>query len=137
SLDDLVHAHREVSIPVNSYVDADDSEAEADGEAEARKADAKTMLLGEANWRFATPDNDIAIEKDAARLPLREVWDQWFADRPNAERDADGLELLRASGIARAGEDTIKGGDDDAPKWLRQAAVDAHGGLKPVTLKYA
>ena len=79
SLDGLIHKHRATPIIVEGY---DDQKEE--------------VLLGNVGWRFPSPDTDVAIEDDIARLPLREVWEKWWVERPKEQRDSDGLELLRA-----------------------------------------
>ena len=45
---------------------------------------------------FPYPDISKKPEAEAKRLPLREVWETWFQNRPKQTRDTDGLELLRA-----------------------------------------
>lgn len=139
SLDELVHAHREESIPIPSYDDDEEEEAEkveapgaddSSGE-DAEKSKQETVLLGQAQWRFPSPSVDMAIEKDLPRFPMREVWEQWFASRAKSLRDADGLELVRALWIASMNDD-----DSDTPKWLRQATAQATGQLKQPKLKY-
>ena len=37
----------------------------------------------------------ITTEEDRKKLPLLDVWEQWYADRPAKLKDADGFELLR------------------------------------------
>lgn len=49
------------------------------------------MLGNTNNWKFPGPDH---ITQNKNRLPLRELWETWWA-RPKELRDADGLELLR------------------------------------------
>ena len=51
-----------------------------------------------ASVSASNPDPNPAkpIKEDAARFPLRKVWEKWLAERPKALRDKDGLELLRA-----------------------------------------
>ena len=55
ALDDLIHAHRETSIEVQSW------------------GEKSHDLLGNAGWRFPSTDTDTPIEKDVDRLPLREL----------------------------------------------------------------
>jgi hypothetical protein len=81
SLDDFIHEHRQT--PVRSENDKD------------RNGD--TELLGDKKWWFCSVDRTKATAQEAAKgLPLRELWEQWFAGRPNTLRDKDGLEILRA-----------------------------------------
>lgn len=79
ALDDLVHEHSTAPITVGMW---DGSQREE--------------LLGNIKWGFPNPKPDITLEKDARRLPLKEVWETWLQERPKALRDSDGLELLRA-----------------------------------------
>ena len=76
-LDELVHQHRETPIVTNPR-------------------SKETELLGSINWGFPYPDWSKKPESEAKRLPLREVWEEWFEKRPPKPRDADGMELLRA-----------------------------------------
>ena len=74
SLDDLVHEHRETLVTV------------PDGESTRQE-----MLgnLADCLWHVR-PDNDLQ------RLPLREIWEQWWTSRDAKLCDPDGLEFLRA-----------------------------------------
>jgi len=74
----LIHEHREESITyttVHATVE---------------------QLLGSLQYGFPRPDLKLNLAEDAARLPLRELWEAWWHDRPAKLRDKDGLELLRA-----------------------------------------
>ncbi len=79
SLSATVHEHREAPVVQKNYAGLETSE-----------------LLGNIRWGFPVPDLGRPIEADAARLPLRDVWETWYASRPGSHRDADGLELIRA-----------------------------------------
>ena len=100
ALDKLVHAHRETPITVLNYLDKEEE-----------------VLLGNAEWRFPWPDSKLEVRQDIERLPLREVWEQWLDDRPDACRDEDGLELLRAIGILA---EAHAGSVADVERWLKQ-----------------
>lgn len=78
SLDDLIHQHAATPIVWKRG----DSEHEE--------------LLGNVRWSFPEPNYKEPIEQDVTRLPLREVWEVWWRERPSDLRDADGFELLRA-----------------------------------------
>lgn len=80
SLDALVHEHRETSIRYKAFSFSSEKEE----------------LLGNVQWGFPSPDWDKPREGQAAKLPLAEIWMQWFQDRGKKLRDADGLELVRA-----------------------------------------
>lgn len=53
-------------------------------------------LLGNLRWGFPMPRPDAVMEEDIKRLPLKDVWIDWWKNRPMEMRDKDGLELLRA-----------------------------------------
>ncbi|MBI5831248.1 MAG: DUF4132 domain-containing protein [Armatimonadetes bacterium] len=55
-----------------------------------------------------------AAERTADKLPLMDVWLDWYARRPAAMRDADGLELARAWWIAGLGAELAY---VDGPSW--------------------
>jgi hypothetical protein len=48
------------------------------------------------NAYFYEPDRSKPLDEATQLLPLREVWETWYANRPKTQRDPDGLELLRA-----------------------------------------
>jgi HEAT repeat protein len=85
ALDDVIHEHRETPAKVRLW---DESEREE--------------LLGNIQWGFPAPRPEIICGEDAARLPLREVWEEWWAVLPASVRDADGFHLLRAMRRLRA-----------------------------------
>jgi Family of unknown function (DUF5724)/Domain of unknown function (DUF4132)/HEAT repeats len=73
-LDALVHEHRDQEI-------------------------AAYVLLGDASWDFPRAvgfDGDAPMLA-AVELPLRDLWERWLSARPDAARDDDGCELLRAA----------------------------------------
>lgn len=98
SLDDLVHQHRETPITYDSWEGP------------------KEEPLGSIEWGFPSPEHDVPLERDVARLPLREVWEAWWAERPRSLRDRDGLELLRAQAW-------IERDDCDWEEWKRKKAA--------------
>jgi hypothetical protein len=77
SLDELIHKHRKTPVRLpNEHIDT---------------------LLGNMNyWQFPNAYDTQSREKNLERLPLAEVWTQWYENRPKALRDKDGLELTRA-----------------------------------------
>jgi hypothetical protein len=79
SLDTLVHKQRETEIRIRIW---DGSE--------------NTELLGNVTWGFPEPAAGTPVAEDAARLPLRELWEAWWSNRDDRLRDPDGFELLRA-----------------------------------------
>ncbi len=63
---------------------------------EAYTADQQQVLLGNVTWGFPAPNTqNHDKESEAARLPLHEVWLNFWDDRPKEMRDEDGRELLR------------------------------------------
>jgi len=96
SLDDLIHKHRETSIRVDTY------------------AGPKDELLGTISWGFPKPEWH--KKKSKVELPLREVWEEWYANRGPELRDPDGFELVRA----RLWVDFSEGNDgDDWKEWAK------------------
>jgi hypothetical protein len=80
ALDQLITDNSRTSLTVKTY----------DGPEE--------VLLGSVDaWDFPDPHSHRPLEEDRERLPLHELWEKWYADRPKGQRDRDGLELLRAS----------------------------------------
>src|SRR5262249_19422895 len=56
------------------------------------------MLLGNVSpYLFPSPQMNSPVDQDAERLPLRPLWEEWFAGRADRLRDRDGCELLRAA----------------------------------------
>jgi hypothetical protein len=78
SLDDLVHTHREATIQCKT-----DSGVEE-------------HLLANISWGFSEPDSKKPRDKQIEKLPLAEVWQEWYAGRGDELKDEDGLELVRA-----------------------------------------
>jgi hypothetical protein len=56
----------------------------------------KEQLLGNIQRGFPRPNPDLPPDEDRHRLPLVEVWEEWWAKRPANLQDDDGLEVLRA-----------------------------------------
>jgi hypothetical protein len=53
-------------------------------------------LLSDLKYGFPKPDAKLPVDEDRERLPLAEVWENWWQTRQPELRDADGMELLRA-----------------------------------------
>jgi len=79
SLDAVVHKHREAEVTLKSWDGSD-----------------RVELLGNIKWGFPLPAVGVTAEEESARLPCRELWEGWWAERPDTLRDPDGFELLRA-----------------------------------------
>lgn len=53
-------------------------------------------LLSDLDYGFPRPDAKKSAEEDRARLPLVDVWENWWLTRGPDLRDPDGMEILRA-----------------------------------------
>jgi len=92
ALDALVHEGRALPLTIQIW---DGSEQE--------------MLLGNMTWGFHAPDPTLSLDENRPCLPLPERWERWYAERPQALRDRDGLELVRALGSCAAASARIPG----------------------------
>ena len=164
ALDALIHEHREETVFIPDWEsdsddaedeDVDAAETEADGGATAATAAAgkpkgTDELLSNVAWNFPSVRPKLPRERDLQRLPLREVWERWWAGRPAKLRDRDGLEAIRALWLneftTAADDDDEDGGgggddfdrdDDDEPvgyfATVRRAMLN---GVKPVKARY-
>lgn len=139
SLDTFIHEHRDKTFTDNRNKD---------------RPEEKVLGSVTYRWAFPGPDNDLTAEQDRANLPLLELWEEWWANRPANTRDDDGLELVRAVNLStfeiREGEadddDDWDDDDDDddgdrekKPSPARLAMQKAQERIsqgKPVGLKY-
>lgn len=77
SLNDLIAANAKTAV---RFEDEEDDE-----------------LLGNvSSWQWPNPDTGRPAEEERRRLPLAELWEEWYAKRPAKLKDKDGLELVRA-----------------------------------------
>jgi hypothetical protein len=122
ALDNLVAKHAETPIRLPDR-DEDDPEE---------------LLLGNVGWRFPSPAWDANLETERQRLPLREVWEKFFAERPKKTRDKDGFEALRAMVLLDIDEDDVETWRDEAKKrrWLKPINEALLAGQKQPDLKY-
>lgn len=79
SLDALIHEHRSTSFVTKTW-----------------QGEHQEVLLGNATWAFPQTDGKVQVEEDVARMPLKEIWEQWVETRSGDMLDDDGLELVRA-----------------------------------------
>lgn len=120
ALDELVHKHRDESVIGIDY-SGEPTEA---------------VLLGNAGWQLNYHNRDEnkqeTLEQIRERMPLKHILLPWFESRPANLRDADGLELVRASWMLNRLDEEL---DDDLPKWVAKgfAPLTRH---KAKTLKY-
>ncbi len=134
ALDEFIHARRDTTFTINPDT-----------------PHARESVLGsiEYSWHFPSPNVKKTAAEDRASLPLLDVWEQWYSDRPKALRDADGLELIRAAALptvrVRDGEQDIDDDDDDddrkgkKPSAARKAFDAAVAAVRPpesVKLRY-
>lgn len=76
-------------------------------------------LLGNLRWGFPVPRPGAALEEDMTRLPLKDVWTDWWRNRPAEMRDKDGLELLRAMTLLlKSPANYLR----NIPQWQKNAA---------------
>ncbi len=117
SLDDLVHEHRETEVEIPLPFD----------EERTQKA-----LLGNLGWHFPYPNPDLTPEKDLERLPLRELWENWWNGRPDSAKDADGLELARAVLLFGARQLFPQ----DGPSWQKKIAKKIFDKADKLKIRY-
>ncbi len=63
ALDHLIHEHREMEVRYETY------------------SGTRTELLGNISWGFPSPDAQKPAEGQAQKLPLADVWLDWFRQR--------------------------------------------------------
>jgi len=82
SLDERIHEHRSMTFTGNS---------------------GDEIVLGSLQWshRFPSPHPGKSREENLAAWPLKDLWLEWFTNRPRETRDPDGLEAIRAIGLNR------------------------------------
>lgn len=79
ALDELVDQHRTAPVEINDW-----------------RNEKRGELLGNVHGGLADPDPGLPVEENRRRFQLAEVWERWWMERPDSQRDKDGLELLRA-----------------------------------------
>lgn len=120
SLDALIHEHHEQTVRIETYEGPKDE------------------LLGNIQWGFPSLDWKKPLEQNREKLPLREIWEQWRDQRPKAQRDRDGLELVRAAAWADLEEWDWRSWKD----WAKHSRVHRtimetlSGGKEPVDPRY-
>ena len=63
------------------------------------------MLLGQLQYGFPWPDAKFQVDEDVKYLPLADVWQKWWKERPKETRAKDGFELLRALALLQQADD--------------------------------
>ena len=84
ALDELVHTHRETPVRVKNY----------SGEQEELLGNVRSGIWNP--WNRVLRGGEYIYSSATAPIALQAVWEQWWAARPKALRDKDGLEALRA-----------------------------------------
>ncbi len=122
-LDDLVQKHAESPIQFRDYAGTLHDE-----------------LLGNIRWGFPSPEWNKPRDKQLAKLPLADVWTQWFAKRGEDLKDSDGLEFVRAHLWAEFCDDSWSASawNEWAKKspWRKKLADHISGGQAPKSLRH-
>ncbi|KAM3116375.1 DUF5724 domain-containing protein [Phormidesmis sp. 146-33] len=120
ALDDLIHEHHQTPV----------------------KVEQEEELLGNLNWNFPRFYSKLSREGNLERLPLSDVWLNWWRDRSETLRDADGLELIRAIAPRfdyRSDPHTSEVANlSDQSRLVDRVVADlqAHTGQTPPSLRY-
>jgi Family of unknown function (DUF5724)/Domain of unknown function (DUF4132) len=78
AIDELIHKHSQTPVQLKDYKD-----------------EIEEHLFGNLqSWRFPSIDPNLSRAENLARLPLADVWENWYAGKRS--KDKDGLELIRA-----------------------------------------
>jgi Family of unknown function (DUF5724)/Domain of unknown function (DUF4132) len=139
SLDALIHEHREdqiVILPRPKEQDDDEiyNPYAYEPELPETRPDSKPVLLGQLEYGFPWPEAKLHVEEDLKYLPLAEVWQEWWQNRPKETRDHDGFEVLRAMTLLRQTQDNHYG---DKPSSVEKAVIsELYGNLRCKTLNY-
>jgi hypothetical protein len=121
-LDAFVYEHRDETFTKKNYMGRDEE-----------------VVLGSIQylWEFPPPEQDRSADENFQNLPLRDLWFDWFENRPTSTRDEDGLELVRAALMrtysARDGEEDRENdeyNDDNAMRALREFHPEPPVGLR-------
>jgi hypothetical protein len=122
-LDDLVQKHAETPIQFRDYAGALHEE-----------------LLGNIRWGFPGPEWNKPRDKQLAKLPLADIWTQWFEKRGEHLKDPDGLEFVRAYLWAEFCADAWRASawTESAKKspWRKRLADQISGEQAPKTLRH-
>ena len=118
ALDDLVEKHAKTPVMLETY-----------------RGPGEELLGNIRHHGFPAPNLKDPREKDVARLPLLEVWEKWYSNRPKHQRDRDGCELLRAFLWVDRGGSAWSDILTKVGEW-RTTLQRMANGLTPITLKY-
>lgn len=79
AIDELVHTHHQTPVMVKNWRD-----------------EPEEALLGNLTWGFPAIYCRLSRAENLARLPLADVWENWWQNRAESLKDVDGLELARS-----------------------------------------
>jgi hypothetical protein len=119
AIDELLKQHQETTISVITY-----------------QGPQEELLANVNPWSFPAPNVSTPVKEDAARFPLREVWEKWLGGRPRALRDKDGLELVRAFAWCNLDEKSWKAHLKQYGKEWGGFLKTASAGLTPPRLRH-
>jgi hypothetical protein len=95
----------------------------------------REVLLGNVrSWGLPHPRLELPLEEDARRFPLRELAEQWLADRSKKMKDRDGLELLRAHCWVGINEESWRSQRSAFGSAWKNWFERISGGVTPITL---
>ncbi len=77
AIDELIHKHSQTPVQIKDY-----------------SGENVEYLFGNLAWQFPSVDPKLSRDENLARLPLADVWKNWYEGKRS--KDEDGLELIRA-----------------------------------------
>jgi hypothetical protein len=77
AIDELIHKHSQTPVQIKDY-----------------SGETTEYLFGNLAWQFPSIDPNLSRDENLARLPLADVWENWYDGKRS--KDEDGLELIRA-----------------------------------------
>jgi Family of unknown function (DUF5724)/Domain of unknown function (DUF4132) len=78
AIDELIQKHSQTPVQIKDY-----------------SGEMTEYLFGNLAWQFPSIDPNLSRDENLARLPLLDVWENWYAGKRS--KDDDGLELIRAA----------------------------------------
>ncbi len=79
AIDELIHERRQTPVMLTNW-----------------RNEQEEVLLGNISWQFPSVDYSLTQAENLARLPLADVWENWWQNRAESLKDVDGLELIRS-----------------------------------------
>lgn len=118
ALDDLVHAHRETPVTLPGSPEQE-------------------QLLGNLHHAFPILRTHLPVDymqRLAGAVPLFELWQEWWQERPAELRDDDGYELLRMLAPFYGGSQTMSA--INPPHWVQRIAQEMFLQVDDLRLRY-